>query len=289
MNPEQLQESLRTMFADMNVERILSALIVFVVGVALVKLIASVVVFISKRLHLDRRLRFAGKATQYALFGVITIAALNRAGIDLGVLLGAAGILTVALGFASQTSASNVISGLFLLGEKPFVIGDIIQVGEVEGTVQAIDFVSVKLRTFDNLYVRIPNETLFKANIINLTHFPIRRIDIEFPLRFDEDVVRLRELLIDAVDPVPEILDEPRANLLVIGFRDSHLLVKLTAWSTTEAHYPARTKLYGTLIETLLAHDVELPYPRRIMVDGNPAHDESTEEGSSGDDQAGSA
>ena len=82
----------------------------------------------------------------------------------------AAGLLTVALGFAAQTSASNLISGLFLLGERPFVVGDVIRLASgITGEVVGIDLLSVKIRTFDNLLVRVPNETLLKSELTNLT------------------------------------------------------------------------------------------------------------------------
>ena len=73
------------------------------------------------------------RGAYYVILGLFVIAALHQLGFNLNVLLGAAGILTVALGFASQTSMSNLISGLFLIGEKPFQIGDIIKVDQTVG------------------------------------------------------------------------------------------------------------------------------------------------------------
>jgi len=107
----------------------------------------------------------------YGVAGLFVASALSDLGVDLSILLGAAGILTVALGFASQTSASNIISGLFLIGEKPFAVGDVIRVSGTVGEVISIDLMSVKLRTFDNLFVRIPNETMIKTEVTNLMRF----------------------------------------------------------------------------------------------------------------------
>jgi small-conductance mechanosensitive channel len=96
----------------------------------------------------------------------------------LGILLGTAGILTVALAFASQTSMSNVISGLFLIADNPFQVGDILQVGTTVGVVLEIGLLSVNLRKFDNTFVRPPNELLIKQEFWNLTKYPIRRLDL---------------------------------------------------------------------------------------------------------------
>lgn len=132
----------------------------------------------------------------YVIFVLFAIAALREAGFSLEVVLGAAGILTVAIGFASQTSASNIISGLFLVMERPFEIGDVIEADATIGEVVAIDLLSVKLRTPDNLYVRIPNETLIKTRVVNRSRFPIRRIDLVIGIAYAEDVERDRKSVV---------------------------------------------------------------------------------------------
>src|SRR5690554_6581520 len=131
----------------------------------------------------------------WLVLSLFIASALRELGFSLGVLLGAAGVLTVAIGFASQTSASNLISGLFLVGEKPFELGDIITVGATTGEVLSIDLLSVKLRTFDNLFVRIPNESLIKTEMTNLTRFPIRRFDFKVGVAYRENISHVRDVL----------------------------------------------------------------------------------------------
>ena len=121
-------------------------------------------------------------------YGVLTlflVAALKQLGFELGVLLGAAGVLSVAIGFASQTSMSNIISGMFLLGERAVSVGDSIKVGNTTGEVISIDWLSIKLRTFDNLFVRLPNEAIIKSEMINMSRFKIRRFDLGVLESFD--------------------------------------------------------------------------------------------------------
>jgi len=102
----------------------------------------------------------AQRLVWYPLLVIVILQTLSRLGLDTSVLLGAAGVLTVAAGFASQTSAANVISGLFLLGERPFAIGDVVRFDGVFGQVVSMDLLSVKVCTLDNLLIRVPNETL---------------------------------------------------------------------------------------------------------------------------------
>jgi small-conductance mechanosensitive channel len=117
------------------------------------------------------------RAVFYGIMVLTGVSVMKELGFDLSVVLGAAGILSVAIGFASQTSASNLISGLFLMMERPFLIGDVIRVGDTTGEVISIDLLSVKVRTFDNLFVRLPNESMIKTQVTTLTKFPIRRAE----------------------------------------------------------------------------------------------------------------
>lgn len=85
---------------------------------------------------------------------ILLVSVLNEFGFKLSALLGAAGVVGIAIGFASQTSVSNIISGIFLISEKPFVAGDFIEVAGIRGTVESIDLLSLKLKTPDNQFVR---------------------------------------------------------------------------------------------------------------------------------------
>jgi small-conductance mechanosensitive channel len=100
------------------------------------------------------------RGIRYAGIIVIVMTFFHQIGIDISAILGAAGIAGVAIGFAAQTSISNIISGLFLVSEKAFSVNDVIQIEGFTGTVLSIDLLSVKIRTLDNQYVRIPNEKL---------------------------------------------------------------------------------------------------------------------------------
>jgi small conductance mechanosensitive channel len=122
--------------------------------------------------HVRILLRFV----YYGVLLIFFIAALNQLGFDMTALIGVTGIATMAIGFASQTAASNVISGLFMLGEKPFQMGDRIEINGYVGDVLAMGFLSVTLRKLDDTMVRIPNEHLIKAIIINHSRFGVIRL-----------------------------------------------------------------------------------------------------------------
>lgn len=201
----------------------------------------------------------------WLIVALFVASALKQLGFSLSVLLGAAGVLSVALGFASQTSASNLISGLFLIGEQPFKLGDTIKVGNTTGEVLSIDLLSVKLRTFDNLFVRIPNETLIKSEVTNLTRFPIRRFDLLLGVAYKEQIATVRKILLDVADKNPLCLDEPNPMFLFLGFGDSALNIQFSVWSKRENFRDLRNSLQE---EVKLAFDkagVEIPFPQRTV------------------------
>ncbi len=208
------------------------------------------------------------RITFYVVLALFLVSAIHTLGFQLGVLLGAAGILTVAIGFASQTSVSNLISGLFLLGEKPFAVGEVIKVGNTTGEVLSIDLLSVKLRTFDNLFVRLPNETMIKSEITNLRRFPIRRLDLQVGVAYKEDMRAVRKVLLAVADANPLCLEEPRPLIIFQGFQDSALGFQLSAWTRSDNFLELRTTLPTEIKEAFDAAGIEIPFPHRTLYTG---------------------
>lgn len=205
----------------------------------------------------------------WVILGLFLASALRQLGFSLSVLLGAAGVLSVAIGFASQTSASNLISGLFLVGEKPFELGDVIKVGDVTGEVLSIDLLSVKLRTFDNLFVRMPNENLIKSQVTNLTRFPIRRFDLLVGIAYRENIARVREVLMQVADRNTLCLDDPEPLFIFTGFGDSSLNIQFSVWAKKENYLTLRNTLQEEVKMAFDAEGIEIPFPHRTLYTGS--------------------
>jgi small-conductance mechanosensitive channel len=262
-----------TPFSDwLSAERLMSFARAFVlVGVGLVLArIAAVVTTKVTGSHLDAHVgMLARRVVYYLVLVLFLVSALRELGFNLGVLLGAAGILSVAVGFASQTSASNLISGLFLLGERPFAVGDVITVGNTTGEVMSVDLLSVKIRTFDNRFVRIPNETMIKSEVTTLTRFPIRRYDVQLGIAYKEDIARAREVLMAVADRNPSCLEEPQPLFIFLGFGDSALNFQFSVWAARENFLDVRNSIQE---EIKLAFDdagIEIPFPHRTLYAGS--------------------
>lgn len=247
----------------------LRAGVVLLAGMVVARLLSAAIykmTFSRMGLHAATTLK---RVVFYVILAIVVMAALKELGFGLGVLLGAAGVLTVALGFASQTSASNLISGIFLVAESPFKIGDIIKVDNFTGEVLSIDLLSVKIRTFDNLFVRIPNETLIKAQITNLTRFPIRRIDMPISIAYKEDLDNARHVMISVADEMPLCLDEPRPLVIFLGFGESSLDMQFSVWVTRENYLELRNTIPERIRKGFVEANIEIPFPHRSLYTGS--------------------
>ncbi|MBA2709499.1 MAG: mechanosensitive ion channel family protein [Tatlockia sp.] len=179
----------------------------------------------------------------YSIFIVFTVTSLQHLGFKLSVLLGAAGVFTVAISFASQTAISNLISGIFLLFEHPFKVGDTVEVKGISGVVDSIDLLSTKLKTQDNKLVRIPNEAMIKSEITNLSYFSTRRLDLIISIAYSCDIVLVKSLLMDIAFNCEQVLKDPEPKVIVNNFANSAIELKFMVWANTNEISLARDNL----------------------------------------------
>lgn len=202
------------------------------------------------------------KAIRYTGYVIAAATVLRAAGVDLSALLGAAGIAGIAIGFAAQTSISNLISGLFLISEKPFQIGDVIQTGDITGTVMSIDLLSIKIQTFDNRFVRIPNETIIKTNVTNITRFPIRRLDITFTVSYRSNLENVKALLGQIAARNPFALENPAPLIMFQNFEASGISILFGVWFEQSKLLELRNSIVGDIHRRFAEEGIEIPYPQ---------------------------
>jgi len=199
----------------------------------------------------------------YSILILATITGLNEAGVNLNVLVGAAGVASVAIGFASQTTMSNLVSGIFILLERPFLIGDTIKVGNTTGEVSLMGLFSTILKTPENMMVRIPNEILMKSEITNVTRYPIRRLELFIGVSYAVDIAELRRLILGCVSDLEFIRKTPVAEVNFKSFSESSIQVAVGFWVERERATEAFTLLAEALKITLDTAKIEIPVPQR--------------------------
>lgn len=237
-------------------------ILILLLGIPLIKLIRKLTSkMVGNKLSAQSE-QLIIRAVYYLSFLILLVTLLNELGFKLSALLGAAGVLGIAVGFASQTSISNIISGIFLISEKPFKVGDYIQVGDVAGTVHSIDLLSIKLDTPDNRFVRVPNETMIKSEVINFNRYDIRRVNLEMIVALDSDL----ELCLDTLRQVASqaklsLKDKsPFISLDHIGPKGIQII--LGAWCRSADYFALKNELIILIKESFATSKIELPYMR---------------------------
>jgi small-conductance mechanosensitive channel len=239
-------------------------------GFLLVRLLIVAVQRVVMKKATPQRRMLVRKAIAYAGFVIVLMTVLAELGVKLTAILGAAGIVGIAVGFASQTSVSNIISGLFLISEKPFAVGDAIRVGTTTGIIQSIDLLSIKLRTFDNLFVRIPNEKILSSEVTNITRFPIRRMDIVLQVSYREDLDRVRAVLAEVARANRFCLDEPAPVILVTEFRESGIELLFGPWFSKTDFVDLKNSIMRDIRARFAAEGIQVPYPTRTLRFADP-------------------
>lgn len=202
---------------------------------------------------------------------VILLTVMKQLGFDLIAVLGAAGIAGVAIGFAAQNSLSNVISGLFLMGERSINLGDFIEINGLSGSVDAIGLLSVSLRTPDNKQVRIPNETILKGVMTNITRYPIRRFDLSVGVSYNEDLDKVVRVLRKVLQNNTACLNEPESLVAFTGFGNSSCDFLVGAWCRREDYISLKNSLSREIKEAFDREGIEIPFPYTVLSGGKAA------------------
>jgi small-conductance mechanosensitive channel len=245
--------------------KILQVLLTIFIGLVLVGLVISLLRRFTKKRFDARTGGLIIKFAQYLGITLIVINVFDVAQINLSALLGAAGIAGIALGFAAQTSVSNFISGIFLVSEKTFAQGDVLTVGDTTGIVYSIDAMSVKLRTFDNKLIRIPNETLIKTNVANITRFPVRRVNLKILVTYDSDLERVKAILLDVAARNRDVLRSPEPVFMVSNYADSGIDLFFGVWCASSDWFQGLNSISIDIKKRFDAEGVEFAFPTRTI------------------------
>lgn len=242
--------------------------IVLTVGLGFLSInLMTILVRILLRKHINKqRLMIVQKLLFYSGALLVLFIVLKQAGVGTNTIAGAAGILGIALGVASQTSISNIISGIFMIGEQPFAVGDLIEVGANRGIVMSIDMLSIKLKTFNNRLIRIPNENLIKSDVINVTRYPIRRIDLEVSVAYNTNLKEAIAVLKEVIHSYKDTLESPEPVCRVDAFLDSGISIFMGIWCVKEVYYETKSALMIEIKEALDTAGIEIPFPHRKLV-----------------------
>ena len=201
---------------------------------------------------------------RYAGFILTLVVALGQFGVQTTSIIAVLGAAGLAIGLALQGTLSNVASGIMLLLLRPFSVGDWIETNSISGTVQEIGLFATQIDTFDNIYITVPNSSIWSATIINNSRHQIRRMDLDIGIGYNSDLNKVEEALITLTKD-KRILSDPEPQFLVVDYADSAILVRLRLYAQYEDFFALNWDLKRRLKPLLDAHNIEIPFPQRVV------------------------
>ena len=203
---------------------------------------------------------FVRAVARLALFLIGGVTALDQLGVDTTSILASLGVMGLTLGFAAQDTLGNVISGLFIFWDRPFVLGDLVEVDGEYGRVDQITLRSTRLVTPDGRMFAIPNKVIANVKVASYTNFPHLRLDLDVTVGVGEDLGRCRRLLLGIVADDPAFLVVPAPEVVVMSLNDYNVALQLRVWLRDEkTHIPERFRMREAVFEVLRGAGVELP------------------------------
>lgn len=208
------------------------------------------------------------------LVGVLVALEILNATAIVGALLGTAGVLGIALGFAFKDILENYLAGVLLSLRQPFSPRDFVAIDGNEGHVVALTSRATILMTLDGNHLRLPNAIVFRGVILNYTRNPTRRFGIDVGIGVDEDLTHAQRVGIEALRTMPGVLDTPPPRAFVVALGESSVQVRYHGWVDQRAHdfLLVRSEAVRIVKESLDAEGVDMPEPiHRVRIEGGDA------------------
>jgi small-conductance mechanosensitive channel len=220
--------------------------------------------FLKEKVSKDH-LEIIPRLVYYSVIVVAVIAVLPTLGIKLSGLLVAGGIVGLAIGFASQSIIGNLISGIFLIIERPIKIGNSVNIEGTAGIVEDIRIMSTTLRTFDGLFVRIPNQKVFTSNITNFVAHIARRFEYVIGIRYSDDADKAIEIIKGVITEHPMTLLNPSPQVFVDNLGDNAVNIIVRIWAPVAEWYDVKMELLWRIKKALEGEGIEIPFPQRVV------------------------
>ena len=195
------------------------------------------------------------------IFSIALVSAMGQVGVDVTGLLTGLGVAGLTIGFAARDALSNMISGFFILWDRPFTIGDLVDIGGAYGRVDAITLRTTRVVTPDGRMLAIPNTEIINKTVASYTNFPHLRLEIPFTVGVNEDISSVRSTALSICRDDNRLLADPAPAVVVTALNDYNVELELRTWINDErSHMSARFDLREKLFETLRTAGVDMPY-----------------------------
>ena len=244
--------------------KVLAALVIFVIGRWVAKLIGNIVRGMMRKANVDQTLRrFVANMVYILLLVFVVLAALSQLGIQTTSFIAVLGAAGLAIGLALQGSLSNFAAGFLMIIFRPFRVGDYIEGAGTAGVVEEIQIFTTTLVTPDNKTVIIPNASLTSENIVNWTTKGTRRVDLVMGISYDDDIDKAKEIMADVLAKNDLVLKDPAPQIAMIELADSSVNFVVRPWVNAADYWTVYMGVTEAIKKAFDANDICIPYPQR--------------------------
>ena len=237
------------------------ALIIFAVGVLVVKLITRIIRKTMKKSNIDNAAKsFLISFIKIMLYINLMIMVLTVLSVPMSSIITIFGAAGLAISLALQSCLSNLAGGFIILFSKPFTAGDLLEIDGSVGTVESISILYTKLVTFDNKTVFIPNGKVSEGKIINYTESSTRRIDMTFDISYDADYTKARETILNVIAAEKLALKDPAPLVRMTSHNESSVSIDVFVWVNNQDYFPVRYSVIEAVKAAFDENGIEIPY-----------------------------
>jgi len=276
LNLDEIFDTLIKAIVVIEADRIFPYILALIILIFSIILAKGFSVFLRRSLR-DRfdkdRLGILLKGSYYGIIIIAVILALPLLGINTSGLLVAGGVTGIVIGFASQSIVGNLISGLFIMAERPIKIGSQVEIDNVRGFVEDIGVMSTILRNYDGLFIRIPNEKVFTNKIINISANIARRIEYTIGIRYTDDAEKAIKIIGDLIEDHPFVLKKPTPDVYVNNLGENAVELIVKAWAPASQWYTTKKELLWKIKTNLEKENIHVPFPQRVVWFANEKSD----------------
>ncbi len=243
-------------------ESLLLALLAVIIGTILIKkVLMPLVTKILAKGKADETIKhFLRSFINVALYVALVVIVMSYLKIDMTSALAFLGSCGVAIGLALQDTLANIAGGIFVLFTKPYVIGDYVEVDNIQGIVTDITLLHTKLDTVDNKAIFVPNNQMSSSKLTNYSREETRRLDLKFSISYDSDFRKAKDILIKIADEHPMILKDPAPIIRVGELADSSVNLVFRVWVPTVSYWDVNFDVIEQVKLTFDKEGIHIPF-----------------------------
>ena len=205
-----------------------------------------------------------GALVRYAGMTLTLVVALGKFGVETTSIIAVLGAAGLAIGLALQGTLSNVAAGLMLVFLRPFKIGDWIEAAGMSGSVREIGLFTTKIDTFDNVFISVPNSSIWSSSIVNHSRYKTRRLDLDIGIDYSSDLDKVEAAIMSLTND-PRVLKDPEPRFIVVSYDDSAITIRLRVHCSYTDFFDLGHDLRRQLKTALDNHGIGIPFPTRVI------------------------